>query len=65
MTLTIDDRLLAEAQNALQARTKAETVRLALQEALRRKRLFDALSHRGQVNLDLDQEKLKELRQHS
>lgn len=62
MTVTLDDRLLEAAQEALGAPTKAETIRSALAESVRRKRLREAAAHRGQVGLDLDQDTLAALR---
>ena len=61
-TVTVDENLLASAMKALGTRSKADTVRRALAEVLRRKRLADALKHQGQVELDIDQDGLQELR---
>ena len=62
MTVTLDEELLAEAQKALGAPTKVAAIRLALAQALRWKRLTEALEHQGQIDLDLDRKKLAELR---
>lgn len=62
MTVTLDEELLAEAQKALCTSTKAETIREALRQALRRQGLKDALKHRGRVGLDLDRAELAKLR---
>lgn len=62
MTMTVDDVLLAEAQQALGVATKVEAVRRALQEAVRRRKLAEALSHRGSIELDLDSQTLDLLR---
>jgi Arc/MetJ family transcription regulator len=62
MTVTVDPRLLEEAQEVLGTATKADTLRQALQEVLRRARLARALGHQGRIDLDLDQEKLAALR---
>jgi len=62
MTVTIDEKLVSRAQRALGVRTKAEAIRIALEEVLRRKKLAQALGHRGQIALDLDQETLERLR---
>lgn len=62
MTVTVDIELLKAAQEALGAPTKAETIRSALAESVRRKRLAEAAAHRGQVGLDLDQATLAALR---
>ena len=62
MTITVDKELVRQAQAVLGARTKAEAIRLALREVLRRDRLEEALAHQGKVELDLDQEMLRKLR---
>lgn len=63
MTITVDERLVTEVKKTLGVSTKAEAIRVALQEVLRRKRLAEALEHRGGVELALDQETLEQLRQ--
>ncbi len=63
MTVTLDEKLLAEAQKALGTSSKAETIRQALSLALRRKRLNEALARRGTIALDLDQSNLAKLRE--
>ncbi len=62
MTLTIDDNLIAEAQNLLGAKTKKETVQQALEELVRQKKRYRALTHCGEIELDIDQYLLKKLR---
>jgi Arc/MetJ family transcription regulator len=62
-TVTVDDSLLVQAQEALGTATKSETVRIALEEVVRRRRLEEVLEHQGRIELDLDQEKLAKLRQ--
>jgi Arc/MetJ family transcription regulator len=47
VSVTIDAKLLREAQAALGASSKAETLRIALTEVLRRRRLAPSLDHRG------------------
>jgi hypothetical protein len=49
-------------QQILGVRSKAEAIRLALKEVVRRKRLSQGLSHRGTVDLGIDQATLEELR---
>ena len=61
-TITVDEDLMERAMEELGARSKADTVRRALAEVLRRKRLAEALKHQGKIELDLDQETLQELR---
>ena len=62
MTVTVEEELVRRAQRALGTRSKAETIRLALREVLRRERLVGALAHQGKVDLALDQETLRKLR---
>ena len=63
MTVSIDDSLLANAQEALGARTKIEAIRMALKEAVRQRRLKQALENRNRVDLSIDEKKLQPLRQ--
>ncbi|MEW5816390.1 MAG: type II toxin-antitoxin system VapB family antitoxin [Spirochaetota bacterium] len=63
MTLTIDENLIADAQRLLGASTKRETVERALRIVLNQKKRERALSHCGNIELDLTQEALKELRE--
>ncbi|MFP3939017.1 MAG: type II toxin-antitoxin system VapB family antitoxin [Thermoanaerobaculia bacterium] len=63
MTITVDEDLLEETRKAYDVKTKAEAIRRALEEALRRRRLEEVLSHAGRVELDLDQETLRRLRE--
>jgi Arc/MetJ family transcription regulator len=62
MTVTLDSALLEQARKALGAPTKSETIRIALMEVVRKRQLADALDHRGQIDLELDQEALQKLR---
>jgi len=62
MTITIDEELVNQAKEILGTSTKVEAIRLALMEVLRKKRLAEVLTHQGQIELDLDQEKLQKLR---
>ncbi len=61
-TVTVEDDLIDAAMKALGARSKVDTVRQALGEVLRRKRLAQVLEHQGEVELDLTQEELQRLR---
>jgi Arc/MetJ family transcription regulator len=63
MTVTVDEGLIEEARNALGAATKSEAIRRALEEVLRRRRLQRALENAGRVELDLDQDRLRRLRE--
>ncbi len=62
MTITVDEKLVERARDALGVRTKSETIRLALEEVIRRKRLLKALTHQGTIDLDIDQKALELLR---
>jgi Arc/MetJ family transcription regulator len=62
MTVTIDDALLEEAKTALGAKTRAEAIRSALAQAVRRRRLATALEHRGQLDLRGDRRELRRMR---
>ena len=63
MSISVDDRLIEEAGEALGTSSKVETIRAALSEAVRRRRLAQALDHQGQIELALDQATLERLRQ--
>ncbi|MDP9120435.1 MAG: type II toxin-antitoxin system VapB family antitoxin [Acidobacteriota bacterium] len=63
MTVTIDDALLEEAKKALGVETHAEAIRIALKEAVRRRRLAQALRQRGQFELRGDLAELRRLRE--
>ena len=62
MSVTVDDALVDEAREVLSARTRSEAIRLALEEAVRRRKLAKALEHRGVIALDADQAELARLR---
>jgi len=61
-TVTVEEDLIDAAMKALGARSKVDAVRRALTEVLRRERLAQTLEHQGEVQLDLNQEKLQRLR---
>lgn len=62
MSVTVDDDLVDQAREALGVATRSEAIRLALQEAVRRRRLAEALKHRGTITLEADQAELARLR---
>jgi hypothetical protein len=62
MTVTIDDALLEEAKEALGATTRADAIRTALAEAVRRRRLAQALQQRGRLRLRGNLAELRRLR---
>ena len=63
MTVTIDDELLDQAKEALGAQTRAGAIRTALEEAVRRRRLAEALEQQGQLELRGDLAELRRLRE--
>jgi hypothetical protein len=63
MTVTVFDALIEKARHALGATTKAEAIRRALNEVLRRRKLERALENAGRVNIDLDPERLRRQRE--
>jgi metal-responsive CopG/Arc/MetJ family transcriptional regulator len=63
LTVTIDEALLEEAKEALGVETRAEAIRTALEEAVRRRRLANALAHKGQLALRGDLAELRRLRE--
>ncbi len=62
MSRTLDDTLIENAQEALGGKTRSETIRIALTEAVRRRRLAEVLEHRGKIDLHIDPEELARLR---
>jgi Arc/MetJ family transcription regulator len=62
MTVTLEEDLLLEAQRLIGARTRRETIRRALEEAIRSRKRDRALARAGKIDLELDQELLEKLR---
>lgn len=62
MTVTLDPNLLEQAREALGVSTNSAAIRIALVEVVRKKQLAEALDHRGQIALEIDQEALQRLR---
>lgn len=62
MSVTVDDELLEEAREVLGAETRAEAIRAALEQVVRRWRLEQALTHRGAIELLGNQAELSRLR---
>jgi len=63
MTVTVDEKLLLEAQKLTGARTKREAIEIALRELVRRERRRAIASHAGAVELTLTQEELRRWRE--
>ncbi|MBW2262866.1 MAG: type II toxin-antitoxin system VapB family antitoxin [Deltaproteobacteria bacterium] len=61
----MDEELINSVCEVLEVRSRSEAIRLALSEILRRKRLEKALHNRGKIDLDVDQDRLHELRNES
>lgn len=62
MMVTIDDALLAEARRLTGARTKRETIEMALREAVRRRKLAELAAMAGRVNIRLTRRQLDAMR---
>lgn len=62
-TIVLDDKILAEAREALGTRTIRETVELALREATRRKRLEELRQWLGTGDINITLEELLRLRE--
>ncbi len=61
-TLDIDEALLEMAMESIGAKTKTETVELALRELIRQRRRRELIESLGTYELDLDPEELRRLR---
>ncbi|MGD0488163.1 MAG: type II toxin-antitoxin system VapB family antitoxin [Syntrophorhabdales bacterium] len=55
-TLNIPDELVKEAQEATGAKTKTETIVIALKELVRRKKVEELIALRGKIQIDYDWE---------
>jgi Arc/MetJ family transcription regulator len=63
MTVTVDEALVDEAKKVLGAGTRAEAIRLALEEAVRKRRLQAALDLEGKIAFVGDEKDLLRLRE--
>ena len=59
MTITLDETILEEAKKLLQTRTKKDTIERALIEVIKQKKREIALSHCGNIELDISHEDLE------
>ncbi len=59
-TLAIDEKLLEEAKKYSGEKTKTATVKRALEEFVRRKKLEGLLALEGKIHIDLDWQKMEE-----
>jgi Arc/MetJ family transcription regulator len=62
MTMTVDERLVAEIQRLSGARTKRAAIEAALEAYARRLRRRRVLEHMGKIPLDLTQGELRRWR---
>ena len=60
--VTLDDKRVGEARKALGAAPRPEAIPMALTEAVRRRRLQEALKHRGRIVLGACLDELRRLR---
>lgn len=58
MTVSLDERIVAEARDLLKTKTKRETIETALIEVIKEKKREKALMHCGEIELDVDQQGL-------
>ncbi len=63
MSVTLDKRLLEEAQSILCKKTKREVIEEALRELVRKKRREEAIEHAGKIDMDIDLEELMKIRE--
>ena len=63
MTVTLDEKIVDEARDLLQTKTKRETIETALIEVIKEKKREKALKHCGEIELDIDQEGLSVYRE--
>ncbi|GAB4131743.1 MAG: hypothetical protein Kow001_24730 [Acidobacteriota bacterium] len=61
-TVTLDEHLLAEVRRLTGAKSKRETIELALSQLLRRLRARQIVEHAGTVELDWTQDTLRRRR---
>lgn len=58
-TLNLPDELINEAMQTLNMKTKSEVVIYALRDLLRRKKVASLRNYKGQVDLDIDLDTLR------
>lgn len=62
MSVTLDKKLLEEAQAVLGKKTKREVIEEALRELVRKKRREKAIEHAGKIDIDIDLKELMKMR---
>ena len=63
MTVSLDERIVSEARDLLKTKTKRETIETALIEVIKGKKREKALMHCGEIELDVDQQRLAAYRE--
>ncbi len=63
MTVSLDERIVSEARDLLKTKTKRETIETALIEVIKEKKREKALMHCGEIELDVDQQRLAAYRE--
>ena len=62
LTVTLNEAVLEEAKSLLHARTKRETIEMALDEVIKQKRREEAIKHCGEIEIQLTQDELEAYR---
>jgi len=63
MSVTLDAKLLEEAQEVSGKKVKREVIEEALKELIRKKRREEAIRHGGTIQIDMDIEELRNMRE--
>jgi hypothetical protein len=59
ITLDLPEELLNEAMTLTRATTKSNVIVLALEELVRKAKISELRAYKGQINLDIDLDKLR------
>jgi len=62
MSVSLDKKLLEEAQHLASKKTKKEVLEEALRELIRKKRREEAIKHAGSIEMDITLEELLKMR---
>jgi len=63
MSVTLDEKLLEEAQEVSGKKIKREVIEEALKELIRKKRREEAIKHAGTIQVDMTLEELLKMRE--
>lgn len=63
MSVTLDEKLLEEAQEVSGKKIKREVIEEALKELIRKKRREEAIKHAGTIQVDMTLEELLRMRE--